>query len=77
MGGTAVVHVAQRDDVLPGDTVEIGLTPVDNADDPDVELLVGGVGARAPGGEDRENALLDESASGDSVANLVRAKLRA
>ena len=43
MGGTAGVHVAQRDDVLPGHRTEVGATPATNSDGSDANLVVGGV----------------------------------
>ena len=48
-GEEVAVHVAQRDDVLSGDPVEVGLGPVGHPDDADVDLRVGGIGTSAPG----------------------------
>ena len=77
VGEEVAVHVAQRDDVLAGDPVEVGLGPVGHTDDADVEFLIGGISAGAPGGENGEYALLDESAAGDLGAHVAAGKLRA
>ena len=77
VGEEVAVHVAQRDDVLAGDPVEVGLGPVGHTDDADIELFVGGIRAGTPGGENGEYALLDESTSGDLGAHVAAGKLRA
>jgi len=72
----AVVHVAEGHDVrLPGHHVRVPLAAAADADEGDVELRVGGVGARrAAVGEDQhacaERGLADEVAAGDPAFHL-------
>ena len=77
VGEEVAVHVAQPDDVLAGDPVEIGFGPIGHTNDADVEPLVGGIRAGTPGGEYGEHALLNESAAGDLGAHVAAGKLRA
>ena len=44
-----LVHVAQGDNVFFGDAVEVGFAPAPRADEGDVQLVAGGVGAEEPG----------------------------
>ena len=61
--------------MLADHPIKVSFTPVDHADDPDVEFLVSGIGAGAAGGEDGECGLLNETAAGDCVAYYDPAKL--
>ena len=48
-GQVLLVHVAQGDDVLAGDAVEMGFAAAPGAEQGDVELVAGGVGSEEPG----------------------------
>ena len=76
-GQVLLVDVAQGDDVFLGEAVEVGFAPAPGADEGDIQLVAGGVGAEEPGAREDEPCGSGEGDGPEEVASFHGASLAA